>query len=339
MPTKVLQFVHTYDESNGISLHLRQLRAFMPSDVQTLVIAGTGRGLPLFSSLRLPVLEFFSALSSSFDIIHVHGYGNFFSFFGAIVSLLKRRPLVWTIHGYPKIYGPRRALYYAYRYLMAPLILARASTIISVSGDAAGMLQQETQKPIVIIPNGIDAGLFMQRSNYRQASNVCYVGRLDKDKGLERMLECSSHKLAFIGPSEGGAKESLMQAAAKAGLQVSFEQAAFDKMPEKYDSCRYVILPSKYEGFPLVLLEAVSMGRPFISTDVGDVRRVLSDLFADPDIFMLQGSLQDKIDALETMDLSSPLAAARKKLAKYSWDYVASQTTGIYRQLAKPHSV
>ncbi|MCX6770359.1 MAG: glycosyltransferase [Candidatus Micrarchaeota archaeon] len=193
---KVLQFVHTYGEKNGISQHVSNLARAMPGQVEVQVIAGSGAGIPLFSSLRVPTVEFLRALGADFDLMHIHGYGNFYSFFGALAALAKGKPLVWTVHGYPRISGARRLMYHVYRHFMAPFIFWRASRIISVSEDVVGILQKETGKKILVLPNGVDLKLFAPTAPYTAAKYACFVGRLDLDKGADRLLECDTLPLA-----------------------------------------------------------------------------------------------------------------------------------------------
>lgn len=332
---KILYFVHTYGEKNGIAVHVGNLARSLPDGMDAKIISGKGRGIPLFSSLRMPVAEIFDALGSEFDVVHIHGYGNFFSFFGAIVAAIRKKPLVWTIHGYPKIHGMRRFFYYVYRHLMAPIIFAKASGIISVSSDILPLLAKETEKRILVLPNGIDLELFRAKKNYRSAKMACFVGRLDPDKGVRRMLEVSSLPLLFIGPDEDGTRAKLACEAKEAGRAAHFAEAGFEKMPGEYEKCRYVVLPSKYEGFPLTLLESVAMERPFISTDVGEVKATLSNLFEKPGKFLLDGSLQEKINELEKTDLGEELESARKNVAAYSWKSVAGKVALVYSEVAR----
>lgn len=331
---RVLYFVHTCNEKNGIAAHVQNLSGSLPADVRFQVIGGKGASLPLFSSLRFPIGEFFAALRADFDIIHVHGYGNFYSFFGAIISILRRKPLVWTIHGYPRIKGARRLFYLAYRYLMAPPIFWRAKRIISVSGDILPLLAKETKKPITVLPNGVDLGLFRPSSGYKSAKHACFVGRLDPDKGAARLLECSSLPLLFIGPDEAGTRKQIAAEAKRLGRKAEFSECGYNGMPSQYERCRYVVLPSKYEGFPLTMLESIAMGRPFISNDVGEVKATLSSLFSNPSRYLLSGDVGKKIAELEKSDLTSELREARIKAAKYSWGSVAKKTAAIYFEIA-----
>jgi len=335
---KILYFVHTYGEKNGIASHLANVIGSLPQGFDAQVIAGSGKGLPLFSSLRIPAVEILRAARADFDVMHVHGYGNFYSFFGALVCALRGKPLVWTIHGYPRMHGARKALYYVYRYLMAPFVFWKADSIISVSSDILPILQKETGKKITIMPNGIDLELFKPKGGYRKAECLCFVGRLDPDKGAERLLECSTLPLLFIGPDEDGTRGRIIAEAEKLGRKASFAEANYSQMPEQYERCRYVALPSKYEGFPLTLLEAAAMERPFISTDVGEVKATLSKLFSKPEKYLLSGSLQEKVDELEKQDLSRELVAARKNCEEYSWKKIAEKLCVIYKGLSASSS-
>jgi len=336
---RILHFVHSYNEKNGISLHVASLVKNMPAGFEAQVIGGKGFSFPFFSALRFPVGEFFRALKAEFDAMHVHGYGNFYSFFGAIACALKGKPLVWTVHGYPRITGMRRAFYFVYRYLMAPFIFWMAKKIISVSKDVVPLLQKETKKEIFVVPNGVDLELFKPIGNYKDAKYGCYVGRLDADKGVDRMLECTQLPLLFVGPDEDGMREKLKREAAEKGIAASFEEAEYEKMPAEYAKCRYVVLPSKYEGFPLTMLEAIACERPFVCTDVGEVRKTMSALFENPDKYLLTGNIYAKIDALEIIGENEPrlidleLNEARKKLEKYSWKAVAQRVAREYAEL------
>jgi len=329
---RVLQFVHTFGEKNGISQHVASLARAMPDGVSVQVIAGSGKGLPLFSSLRFPVLELWRALRADFDVMHIHGYGNFYSFFGALVSIVKGKPLVWTVHGYPRIHGARRAMYYVYRYLMAPFIFFRASRIISVSDDVVQLLRKETKKEILVLPNGVDLALFSPRAPYTEAKCACFVGRLDPDKGAERLMECKTLPLLFIGPDEDGERERLQKKAEKMGRKSEFLEVPYEKMPAAYERCRYVVLPSKYEGFPLTLLEAVAMERPFVSTDVGQVRATMKQLGLDDGTFILEGDVGAKLSELDKKDLKGQMKKARERLEAFSWQSVAAKVAAVYRQ-------
>jgi glycosyltransferase involved in cell wall biosynthesis len=322
---KVLYFVHTFGEKNGIAIHLKNLIKFLPADIIPTVIHGKGRGLPFFSSLRVPILEILPGVSTKCDIIHIHGYGNFFSFFGALLATVKNVPLVWTIHGYPRIEGKRKIFYYVYRYLMAPIVLWKAAKIISVSDDAALLLSKETDKKITILPNGVDLDLFVSKTPYKQANYACYIGRLDKDKVPERLFEIDL-PLMFIGPDENSGLNSMDILVDR---ETIFGQFEYEAMPRVYDKCRYVVLPSKYEGFPLTLLEAIAMQRPFVSTDVGQVRKTFLALGLG-DLFLLKNNenLGKKINDLEqTKGIEDILARARLILEDaYSWKTIAMKT-------------
>ncbi len=332
---KVLYFVHTYGERNGISNHVESMVKNLPEEIRWEVIAGSGSGLPFFSSLKMPLMEIWKALFSDFDVMHIHGYGNFYSYFGTWVCLLRNKPLVWTIHGYPRISGARRVIYHVYRNLMAPLIFWKASRIISVSSDILPMLLLETKKRINVIPNGVDLDFFSSKNSYRKAKFVCYVGRLDPDKMAMRLLECQSHPLLFIGPDEDGTRKKIEKEASYEGMTVEFREVQYGQMPSEYEKCRYIVLPSKYEGFPLTLLEATAMERPFISTDVGEVRSTLASLFEKPEKFLLEGNLQEKINDMEKINLEGELESARKRATTYSWKSIAVKVGAIYFEVAK----
>ena len=331
---KVLHFTHTYQESNGVANYVENLVKNTPPAYSCQVISSKGHSLPFFSSLKIPVGEFWTALNSDFDVIHIHAYGNFFSFFGALVSIIKRKPMVWSIYGYTYITGWRKGMYYVYRYLMAPLIFWRAGAIAAVSHDAISKLRAETKKEILFIPSGVDLDFFKPSGSYREQKNVCFVGRLDDDKQPERLLECKDRPLLFMGRDEDGKKERLKAAAESQKLDAKFIEVSREEVPGIYSSCRYVVLPSKYEGFPLTMLESLAMERPFIATDVGEVKSTLAGLFREPDEFILGNDLGKTIESLEKKNLEPEMKAARRKLEQYSWASIAKRTAELYEKVS-----
>lgn len=115
---------------------------------------------------------------------------------------------------------------------------------------------------------------------------IVTVGRLDKQKDPQLMLDGfkllleSGRDAVWLVVGDGVLRTSLEQAVHNAGMtgRVFFlglmpqdEIAALLRVSDVY------ALSSAYEGMPMALLEAMGSGLPVVSTDVGEVKRVLFD--------------------------------------------------------------
>lgn len=108
------------------------------------------------------------------------------------------------------------------------------------------------------------------------------VGRLDKQKGYDLLLEALSmyksrlRDWRFDIYGDGAERETLEAQRHRLGLDemVRFEHFT-SHIEEVYATCRFYILSSRFEGFPMVLLEAAAAGLPIVSFDCKEGPRVL----------------------------------------------------------------
>ncbi|MCL6089178.1 MAG: glycosyltransferase family 4 protein [Candidatus Marsarchaeota archaeon] len=326
---KVLYFVHTaYPEANGIAIHLHYLQKNLAGMAETSLIQGRGIAIPGFSSMRVPLMEFFRGFAAPCDLVHVHGY-SLFTAAGAILARLRGKPFVWTVHGVPKFSDRRKWLLGLYNFLFLGW-LKSADAIISVSHDERVGGWEKAGRPINYLPNGVDTDLFKPASSYRQSRHAGYFGRLDKDKGVEELMQIKSFPLLLAGPDEG------MLEKLKSMGELQYRQARHEDMPALYNQCRYVLLPSRYEGYPLTMLEALACERPFVARPVGEIPAVMQQLFGEKwKKYMIEGSelLESRLARLEKENLEQELKAARKAIEQtLSWKVVAGQTFGIYEK-------
>ena len=158
--------------------------------------------------------------------------------------------------------------------------------IIFISSDVRRELI-ENQFPIeriVHISNSVDIDQFKppERRENRNSKNICFVGRLEEQKGLEYLIKAmdiikskgNCVKLFIVG--EGQLKANLEELCKKLTLEnlVVFVGITHDVLPYYQDASIFV-LPSISEGMPLSLLEAMSCGLPVIATLVGGNAEVL----------------------------------------------------------------
>ncbi len=126
---------------------------------------------------------------------------------------------------------------------------------------------------IEVIPN---AALFRPASTADlTAKHVVAVGRLDHQKGFDRMLnvwaellqthpDLSDWTLDIYGQGEW--HDNLMLQAERLGIASSVVLHAPTKDIEKvYTSSAFLLMTSRYEGFPMVMIEAMACGLPVIS--------------------------------------------------------------------------
>jgi len=117
---------------------------------------------------------------------------------------------------------------------------------------------------------------------------VAFMGRLDRNKGMYRLLDIwprlqiQPATLDIYG--DGRERLGLEREVRRLGLDESIRLRgawASEELPAIMDKTDLVVLPSEYEGVPLVLLECMAFGVPFVASDVGAIRSLAED---NPDV-------------------------------------------------------
>lgn len=115
-------------------------------------------------------------------------------------------------------------------------------------------------------------------------NKICYVGRLEKQKNLPRMIEIAN-KLKQINNDyildiygEGSQKDVIIKLIKKYNLENNVFLKGFTKDKNIYANYSIMWMTSAFEGFGLTIIEAKSNAVPTISTDWGDgVYEVIED--------------------------------------------------------------
>ena len=106
---------------------------------------------------------------------------------------------------------------------------------------------------------------------------VLYLGRLDAQKGLDRLAAISK---ATDGPAAEWrvVGRAVVDGADGASLgKVEPPALRTEELTRLYRWADVVVLPSRFEGVPLILLEAQRLGAVVIATDVGAVGEIVTD--------------------------------------------------------------
>jgi len=205
-----------------------------------------------------------------------------------------------------------------------------------------------------IIPCGVDLNLFRpvdQATARRQLGFdpaeklLLYVGRLEPEKGIERLLAAIGHlkelpniKLAVIGGD--GHHEPEFQRLLQLSKELDIRDKVFfagrvdqQDLPAYYSAANLLVVPSHHESFGMVALEALACGTPVVASDVGAMRSIIIEnetgcvvSQADPP------GLADKIEAYFKelrFRFSSP-ETIRDSVAKFAWPIIADALTEEY---------
>lgn len=119
--------------------------------------------------------------------------------------------------------------------------------------------------------------------------HILFLGRLDKDKGLEELLKAtailnkqkSNFMLTIVGDGEFMERAKEITNNLEISKMVKFTGSVYnsDEIKEYYTNSDIYILPTYHEGFPRTLYEAMIFGIPIITTFVGGIPTLMKDDF------------------------------------------------------------
>ncbi|PID32247.1 hypothetical protein CR970_01520 [Candidatus Saccharibacteria bacterium] len=160
--------------------------------------------------------------------------------------------------------------------------------LTAVSEPAATYIQQLTDKPLVLIPNGIDLEKYAppKKRPINEHPTILYVGRLEKRKGVKYLILAFSQLVAempdarlLIG-GDGSDRDDLEQLVQDYEIP-NIEFLGYLEEDEKIkllQTCDVFCAPSLYgESFGIVLLESISCGIPTVAGDNPGYSYVLQD--------------------------------------------------------------
>jgi glycosyltransferase involved in cell wall biosynthesis len=271
------------------------------------------------------------------------------------VLFYKNNPKICTLHGTPlnAIYFKKGPVIGKIYELIEKFVLKRMDTVIAVDGEAKKFYTQmypQIKDKIMVIPVGINTKLFKpanrheNRKKYHLNENekiILYVGRLNVEKGLDLLLksfkevkkEVEDCKLVLVG--EGKDRDNLENLAKNIELKDIIFMGALerDKIPEIINCADVFALCSLYEGMPTVVLEALACGVPVVSTNVGDVHKVVRN---DKTGYIVEKRTKEEMSDKLIKALSNSgrfEANCIGAVQEYSWDRIAKRITGVYDEL------
>ncbi len=276
-----------------------------------------------------------------YDVVHTHNTAP--QIFAAIVSLTAKVTLVTTEHttsnrrrGW-KWYAPiDRWMYNRYR------------KVICISQKAEENLRAyigECRADICTINNGVDVAAYAQAeaSDALEAiapgsRNIMMVAGFRREKDQDTIIRAMKllpriFHLFLVGD---GSRRSELEALARNGgveARVHFLGIRTD-VPNLLHAADYIVMSSHFEGLSLSSVEGMSVGKPFLASDVDGLREVVADagiLFRHGD----HAQLAREILALE----SSPdryrvvSAACRRRAADFDISTMARNYVELYNAL------
>ena len=279
----------------------------------------------------------------AFDVVHLHE--PLAPFLPICVLQCSTSLNVGTFHAF---HGSHRA--YRISHPLLKLWYKKLDGRIAVSQAAHQHASRFFPGEYHIIPNGIDlehfAGDVTPITELKDGkTNILFVGRLEKRKGLRYLLEAFAQlkwefpntRLIVVGP--GNPDKDCYRVLSERNLQdvVFVGPVSYDQLARYYHTADIFCSPATgKESFGIVLLEAMASGTPIVATDIEGYSALL-----DGGEYGLVVPPRDSSTLAEALALliRQPEVAqqmtekAREAVEKYSWGKVAQRVMDYYLSL------
>ncbi|HXT17774.1 MAG TPA: glycosyltransferase [Gemmatimonadaceae bacterium] len=327
-------------------VHVERFR-YAPRRYETLAYTGTMASQVQQSwSAKVTMLGFLGAEFRSAvkarrafepDIVHAHWwFPN--GLVGTWLGRMANKPLVTTLHGS----DVRLARSVAFSRPAFRHVMHHSAAVTAVSRWLANEAQEVVSAPAPIVaPMPVATDLFSPGGS-RETNTLLFVGRLNKQKGIEVLLHAMSRlpntdvRLDVIGDGEDRATLVDLATALGIGDRVTWHGALPQaKLADFYRTATALVVPSVGEGLGLVAVEAQLCETPVVAFDSGGLPDVVQHdrtgvLVKDVDAGALAAALAS---LLERDDRGAALGAAARlhALATFAPESVARRYADVYR--------
>ncbi|MCZ4093949.1 glycosyltransferase family 4 protein [Sinorhizobium psoraleae] len=234
--------------------------------------------------------------------------------------------------------------------LIQPIAVRGAASLVMQTQDAFQSLPPNLRGKAEIIPNPVTLPPDVARIP-NQGTRVVAVGRLEKQKGFDLLLQAFSYVARSVPTAEltifgdGSQRGALEHLARDLGIGDNVKMPGVTRFPLEWVGAGDIfVLSSRFEGFPNVLLEAMTAGLPSIAFDCSWGP---SEILSSPDAGLLvpPGDVQQLSEAILSL-MADP--ALRNKLstcgsaaasARYATSSVLQQWDNVIARSVKPPSL
>ena len=238
----------------------------------------------IFKIIYIPVFLFFSR--NKFDIIHIHQH----SLVGIYTLVISKIFFFKTVVKLPNLgnkglLGVSKSFFGYFKILI--LKLSDAFIAMTPAHNDELLLLKFSEKKFSSIPNGIKINPLIDNiSDNNDNFRFCYIGRLEKQKGIIFLLECwceistkyPNAKLEICG--NGSLKETITEFIKTNKIDNSvFLSGHTDNVSNVLLRSDVFIITSETEGMSNAILEAMSFGKSIIASNVGAAKIQLKDNF------------------------------------------------------------
>ena len=321
---------------------------------------GTPRPVPVSGSIaRITLSPWLSSRinrvleEEKFDICHLHE--PLMPMLCTTVLRLTHTPTVGTFHasgGKP---------WYSFGTPFGKLLLKKwihkLDGKTAVSQIALDYVRQHFPGEYTIIPNGIDVQHFhsdvppIDKFNDGKI-NIMFVGRMEKRKGLDYLLdafklvkkEVPNSRLIAVGPGIR-LRKKYEKRVAKNGLKgdVTFiGYASYRDLPCYYKTADVVCSPATgWESFGIILLEAMAVSKPVVASNIEGYASVLTH--NEEGLLVPPRNVENLAEALLSLMTDKRLreemgARGRARALQYDWEHVAQRTLNFYLEVLNKSS-
>ena len=188
------------------------------------------------------------------------------------------------------------------------------------------------ENPTLFQEDVLKGRTLIQTKDYTQKLNFCFVGRLEKPKGVERILKAFSQVqhnrlgvLHFVG--DGAERAIFEKQAEDCAIEVKFHGGlSRQEVFAVYEQCHVFLLPSTAsEGFPKVIAEAMCFGCIPMVSDVSSITQyikhqqngwVISPVTIEQLIDQIEQVLR-----LDKKEMQNLLKGNENTIDKFTFDY------------------